>query len=343
MSKDNNDYVSRFGFVTSDDVRTGYISGQTFTNLPVQYCVVDGVAIFEGCIELGTVEQMDRNVAAVRAGGMAEPVKGLEKGIGITGAQYRWPSALMPYTIASTLPNQSRVTDAVAHWEANTKMSFVQRTSANASQYPNYVEFIPGSGCSSAVGMQGGRQVIRLASGCSTGNTIHEIGHAWGLWHEQSREDRDSFVRINWQNIQAGKEHNFTQHITDGDDIGPYDYGSIMHYPTHAFSKNGQSTIDPLQSGVTIGQRTALSAGDIAAVHAMYQLWYYNVNVQLTYASKDSQNAWAYIQGLGWRRVNPGATDGVTNIFLGLAEAQANNRKVDVLADGGFVYRFVLK
>ena len=26
-------------------------------------------------------------------------------------------------------------------------------------------------------------------------------------------------------------EHNFDQHIADGDDLNAYDYGSIMHYP----------------------------------------------------------------------------------------------------------------
>jgi astacin len=46
--------------------------------------------------------------------------------------------------------------------------------------------------------MRGGRQDIGLASGCGTGATIHEIGHAFGLWHEQSGEDRDRFVKINW-------------------------------------------------------------------------------------------------------------------------------------------------
>ena len=70
-----------------------------------------------------------------------------------------------------------------------------------------------------------------FSDGCSMGSVIHEIGHAVGLWHEQSREDRDAFIDINWDNIIEEYKHNFEQHITDGDDIGTYDYCSIMHYP----------------------------------------------------------------------------------------------------------------
>ena len=113
---------------------------------------------------------------------------------------------------------------------------------------------------------------VRYAGpGCDKGSTIHEIGHTVGLWHEQSREDRDRFIRILFENIEAGKEHNFDQHITDGDDIGRYDFGSIMHYDRFAFSKNDNPTIETLH-GESIGQRSGLSDADIQAVNFMYPL-----------------------------------------------------------------------
>jgi len=269
-SKSNRDVPreERGEFKGSDKMDVAVISGATFTNKSVTYYDVDGIAMVEGDIALGTVAAVAASSAAARLAVGSDP--NIAFGVGITGSQFRWPNCRIPYEIDPALPNQQRVTDGIAHWEMNTSFRFPLRTQANAAQYPNYVRFTDAGGCWSQVGMQGGPQTISLGAGCGTGNAIHEIGHTVGLWHEQSREDRDLFVTVNWQNIQAGMAAQFNQHITDGDDLGGYDYGSIMHYPRNAFTKNGQDTITPTDASAQIGQRTGLSAGDLAAVRSMY-------------------------------------------------------------------------
>lgn len=236
----------------TDEKRTG-----NFDGVDVEYVVRDGMAIFEGDMVLGRADEI-------------EPARGVSKGsreaLGIAFKQNRWPQGRIPYVISSAIPNKERITEAIQHW--NTKLagtiSIVPRTTEST-----YVSIVRSSSCSSSVGMFL-LNYMYLADSCSTGAVIHEFGHIVGLWHEQGRPDRNQHVKILTANILLTALGNFNIEREDSVAIGNYDFNSIMHYPAYAFSSNGKVTIETIPAGIPIGQRTALSAGDIAAVRSMY-------------------------------------------------------------------------
>ena len=59
---------------------------------------------------------------------------------------------------------------------------------------------------------------------------MHEIGHALGLYHEQSHPKRDRYVTINFDNVVENRKSQFDKEMYTMQYGVPYDYLSIMHY-----------------------------------------------------------------------------------------------------------------
>ena len=274
----------------SQETGKGYLTGPGLHEFPVDYVVVDGLAIHDGCIELGTVEEVEAEAAQIRAahlshktteaGGSSDDLiePDVQMGVGLPPtSSFLWTNGIVPYTIANDVPDQGRVSDAIRHIEEMTAIRFVRRTASNARQHPNYIEIISNGNegwSSSAIGMRGGRQVIRFSDRHSWQILVHEFQHAFGQFHEQSRSDRDEFVEIRWDNIQDDAIGNF-QKKPDSVDYFDYDYNSIMHYGPRSFAKDSSKpTIVPLKPGVTIGQRNGMSYGDRQTIAKMYERFF---------------------------------------------------------------------
>lgn len=209
---------------------------------------------------------------------------------GNTEGHYTWPKGYIPVEIEDSIfmfGFSNSLYAAIDFLNANTRARFKPRTTEKDYIYVDYksVDELGFNGGSSWVGRHGGRQSLNLSTTDYT-TILHELMHALGFWHEQSRPDRDSYVQILWDNVSS-EDHRHNFQLEFGTPNGPYDYRSIMHYFSTAFAKKDKVTLrcksgDKI-SDCTMGNST-LSTGDINAINAAY---WYNASIPVVQFSKD--------------------------------------------------------
>ncbi|XP_049446640.1 meprin A, alpha (PABA peptide hydrolase), tandem duplicate 1 isoform X2 [Epinephelus fuscoguttatus] len=139
-----------------------------------------------------------------------------------------------------------------------------------------FIKFEKRGGCFSSVGDQQIGQILSLGTGCDHKAVIeHELLHALGFYHEQSRTDRDDYVDIWLDYVIPGLEHNFNKYNDDyiTDQNTAYDYESVMHYRPFSFNKNDSTptiTTKIPEFYNIIGQYLDFSEMDTLRLNRMY-------------------------------------------------------------------------
>uniref|UniRef100_A0A4W4H8E2 Metalloendopeptidase n=1 Tax=Electrophorus electricus TaxID=8005 RepID=A0A4W4H8E2_ELEEL len=179
-------------------------------------------------------------------------------------------NAYIAYTLSDEYNDKDRRTikRGMELIESGTCVRFVPRTHQR-----DFLEIQPKSGCWSFLGASGGKQTLSLQNpDCMTaGVASHQLLHALGLVHEQSRADRDKYVTIIWSNIWKDHLRNFEKFKTNNLDT-PYDYGSIMHFGKYSYSEDGEPTVVPKRHwNVKLGQRFGPSELDIMKINKLYK------------------------------------------------------------------------
>ncbi|ETN76285.1 astacin [Necator americanus] len=107
------------------------------------------------------------------------------------------------------------------------------------------------------------------------GTVCHEIAHALGFYHTQSRSDRDSYIYINYGNVDGSLQYNFQKLSTSAEKhYGmAYDYGSVMQYNPYAFAINYNiptSVARDVNYQNMMGQRDGPAFSDVKQMNLLY-------------------------------------------------------------------------
>ncbi|EFX73217.1 hypothetical protein DAPPUDRAFT_325505 [Daphnia pulex] len=182
----------------------------------------------------------------------------------------KWPNAsAIPYVLDSTFSAKARcaIGYAMTQYHKNTCIRFVPRTVETDYVKLNNLDTPECYSIGLGYYKGGGAHEVTFSPSCyqyQAGSIMHELMHRVGFNHEHTRPDRDTYVNILWNNIDAGWKAQYA--IAEGSNLLlTYDYGSVMHY-----GLGREMTTKLNTNGAVIGQRQALSQLDINKLKLMY-------------------------------------------------------------------------
>jgi uncharacterized repeat protein (TIGR01451 family) len=254
-------------------------SATLFKGQQITYEEINGLAVYQSDMILGTPDEAKagRFRGRLASGGMHIRPQSLTITPNLTYASGLWPIVngvvRVPYEIANTSGDFTNLSAAIA--ESNSQLAGVVQWVPATGSDTNYVSFNfngPQTGsCEAIVGMQGGPQAVGGASNCTVNTILHEMGHALGLYHEQSRADRNTWVNYSEANVDKPQHANFDIFPAEVDS-GLYNYASIMEYSSFLFSRYGVSPVlESIPAGMVLGtDLQQYTTGDIDGIMRLY-------------------------------------------------------------------------
>jgi Astacin (Peptidase family M12A)/Chitobiase/beta-hexosaminidase C-terminal domain/Divergent InlB B-repeat domain len=181
--------------------------------------------------------------------------------LGIAYSQYLWPKVNGVATVYYVIDSQSdsNATPNIQAAIATSNADFpglLQWVLWNSSLGPNYVDInLSASNISGVCEANEGYEAIPAqpmtgSTTCTIGTILHEMGHVIGLWHEQSRSDRATYITVNYNNVIKSAWSNFQILTDDQQTLSSYDYASVMEYIPFAFTSNGGPVIESIPAGI---------------------------------------------------------------------------------------------
>jgi titin len=202
---------------------------------------------------------------------------------GVAPASLPWPGGIVPYVFTTNVSaaEQGVYLDGMREWALSANIQFVPWTTQT-----NHVildlDYLQGTNTYVAT-----VPAVMTIDNLSRAQICHETGHLLGFQHEHVRTDRNSYIIVNFTNIDTGQTTNSSGegsgsvtnlYVIDSNSIanGAYDFESVMHYGRTLFSINPATldVLDPQPAYVyeyynRIGN-FALSVGDRAGAAYLY-------------------------------------------------------------------------